>query len=111
MLPDIRVVPRNGSAKLDSMARVDFGRLYTVEHNVKVFDFGQVHSENLGRLRENFIVTGTCGDDDRSLIHRLLGVLGEDENVKDEEEDEDEEEEEEDEEEHSADGKLGRPSV
>ena len=30
---------------LDTMSRLNFGKIYTVEHNVKVFDFGQVYKE------------------------------------------------------------------
>jgi uncharacterized protein DUF6590 len=50
MLPGIRVKPKERQYTLDRMARIDFSRIYTVEHNVKVFDFGNVHRDHLPRL-------------------------------------------------------------
>jgi len=44
MLSSIRVNANNNGA-LDIMSRENFGKIYTVEHNVKVFDFGQVHND------------------------------------------------------------------
>ena len=41
MLSSIRVNANNNDV-LDTMSRINFGKIYTVEHNVKVFDFGQV---------------------------------------------------------------------
>jgi hypothetical protein len=35
--------------------------MYTVEHNVKVFDFGDVHPAHLGRLQSQWIATITGG--------------------------------------------------
>lgn len=43
MMESIRVRQRRRSDRLDQMARVNFGKVYTVEHNVKVLDFGEVH--------------------------------------------------------------------
>ncbi|OCK85582.1 hypothetical protein K432DRAFT_286426, partial [Lepidopterella palustris CBS 459.81] len=38
----IRVVPTKIWEKLDPISRVNFQKIYTVEHNVKVSDFGRV---------------------------------------------------------------------
>jgi hypothetical protein len=61
MLPGIRIVPKTLRSKLDKMMRVDFSRMYTVEHNVKVFDFGDIHPAHLGRLQSQWITTITSG--------------------------------------------------
>jgi hypothetical protein len=42
MLPGIRIRPRKKGDKLDKMARIDFARMYTVEHKVKAYCFGDV---------------------------------------------------------------------
>jgi hypothetical protein len=55
MLPGIRVLPKKRHLKLHRMARIDFSRIYTVEHNVKVFDFGNVHKDHLHRLITQWI--------------------------------------------------------
>lgn len=55
MLPGIRVVPKKKQFKLDPMSRIDFSRIYTVEHNVKVFDFGNVHEDHMQRLIAQWI--------------------------------------------------------
>lgn len=44
MLSPIRVKAKHKGI-LDTMSRINFGKIYTVEHNVKVFDFGQVYKE------------------------------------------------------------------
>ena len=45
MLEPIRVVPKYKTEELDPMSRVNFVRLYTVEHNTKVKEFGSVHRD------------------------------------------------------------------
>ncbi|KAF2430749.1 hypothetical protein EJ08DRAFT_566917, partial [Tothia fuscella] len=42
MMPSIRVNPRQKQEKLHAMSRINFSKMYTVEHNVKVYDFGDV---------------------------------------------------------------------
>jgi hypothetical protein len=54
-------MPKSRRAKLDKMSRVDFSRFYTVEHNVKVFDFGDVDRSHLGRLQSQWITIITNG--------------------------------------------------
>ena len=39
---------------LDSMSRVNFGKVYTVEHNVKVLPVGQVTRKSMELLLEYF---------------------------------------------------------
>jgi hypothetical protein len=39
---------------MDRMSRVDFNKIYTVEHNVKVYDFGRVHEDERSFLRHQF---------------------------------------------------------
>jgi hypothetical protein len=55
MLPGIRIKPRVSGDKLDQMARIDFARIYTVEHNVKVYDFGDVARDYMERLIQQWI--------------------------------------------------------
>jgi hypothetical protein len=43
------------------MSRVDFSRIYTIEHNVKVFDFGMVHHTHVARLRAQWMGVITEG--------------------------------------------------
>jgi hypothetical protein len=100
MLPGIRIVPKRRGSKLDRMSRVDFSRMYTVEHNVKVYDFGNVHASHLGRLTQQWILVITDGGGP-AATGRLARLgpgpsLGEgDDDVEGGEEEEDEEEEEE----------------
>lgn len=55
MQPSIRVKPRTRSDRMDEMSRVNFAKIYTVEHNVKVFEFGDVRPEFMKRLLKNFV--------------------------------------------------------
>jgi len=55
MLSGIRLIPHKRTDKVDSMARIDFSRTYTVEHNVKVYDFGMVAKDYLERLSQHWI--------------------------------------------------------
>jgi hypothetical protein len=50
MLGSIRVKPRKKSDKMDPMARVNYSKFYTVAHDVKVYEFGDVHSSYLALL-------------------------------------------------------------
>jgi hypothetical protein len=54
MRPPIQVVGRERGAKMDTMSRVNYRKIYTVEHNVKVFDFGNVHQDDIENLVSNF---------------------------------------------------------
>lgn len=50
----IRVIPDDGRDKLDYMTRVNYGKVYTVEHNVKVRRFGVVDQKSLANLLDQF---------------------------------------------------------
>ena len=94
MLPGIRIVPKSRRTKLDKMSRVDFSRMYTVEHNVKVFDFGTVHRSHLGRLKSQWISTITEGRSPENGLHLLNAMERKKDETKEEkygdEDDEDE---------------------
>ena len=50
----IRIVPDQPTDKLDSMSRIDFGKIYTIQHNIKVKPFGNVHERSRGALFTQF---------------------------------------------------------
>jgi len=54
MMGPIRVVPKKKQDKMHDMSRINFAKIYTVEHNVKVYDFGDVHRDYLARLRHQW---------------------------------------------------------
>jgi hypothetical protein len=43
----IRVEPNSRQDRMDTRSRLHYGKLYTIEHNVKVYDFGMVHRDYL----------------------------------------------------------------
>jgi hypothetical protein len=45
---------------MDPMARVNFGKIYTVEHNVKVYNFGEVHEEYVELLKHQWMSVFSC---------------------------------------------------
>jgi hypothetical protein len=59
MMPGIRIIPSTRRNRLDKMSRVDFSRMYIIEHNVKVFDFGTVHRSHMQRLQSQLMATIT----------------------------------------------------
>ena len=50
----IRVNPVNTSDKLDAMSRIDFGKVHTIQHNIKVKSFGQVNPKSMAALLAQF---------------------------------------------------------
>ncbi|KAF1988839.1 hypothetical protein K402DRAFT_20901 [Aulographum hederae CBS 113979] len=50
MRREIKVNTRSRRDKLDPLSRLNFAPVYTVEHNVKVYDFGSVDDNYLHRL-------------------------------------------------------------
>ena len=56
MLKSIRVRANSRQEKLDILSRINFSKIYTVEHNVKVYDFGDVHKDHIHRLRRQWRV-------------------------------------------------------
>jgi hypothetical protein len=95
MLPGIRIRPRNRRSKLDRMSKVDFRRMYTIEHNVKVVEIGDVHPSHLGRLQSQWIgvITdeGFGGRVSSLNARRVVQEAGDDEDEDYEDEDEDDE--------------------
>jgi hypothetical protein len=51
MMTSIRVRPATKQGKLDPLSRINFGKIYTVEHNVKAFDFGNVDAADIKTLK------------------------------------------------------------
>lgn len=54
MRSSIRVVRLNKEDRLDDRSRINYGKMYTVEHNVKVYNLGDVHKDYLQELRESW---------------------------------------------------------
>lgn len=54
MLSSIRVRQRDQREKLFPASRINFGKLYTVEHNVKVYNFGDVHRDSMQTLKSQW---------------------------------------------------------
>jgi len=50
----IRINPDDPSDKLDPVSRIDFGKVYTVLHNVKVRSMGEVHPKYMSAIRLQF---------------------------------------------------------
>ncbi|KAF1816356.1 hypothetical protein P152DRAFT_120517 [Eremomyces bilateralis CBS 781.70] len=107
MRKPIRIITRSKTESLVIMSRLNYAKVYTVEHNVKSYDFGNVAEGYLHRLSASFkAVSGemreaTLGS--RTLEPRDSDVEEEDEEEDDEDEDEDEDEEEEDEDDEDED--------
>ena len=54
LLEPIRVTSHQKYEKLDPLSRINFYKIYNVEHNVKVYDFGQVHKDSEFWLQRQF---------------------------------------------------------
>lgn len=54
LLSPIRVDPDDIAEKLDPLSRVDFGKAYCIEHNVKVRSFGKVNAASIATLSYQF---------------------------------------------------------
>ncbi|KAF2179454.1 hypothetical protein K469DRAFT_694141 [Zopfia rhizophila CBS 207.26] len=50
----IRVIPKNPWDKMDPLSRINFLKIYTVEHSVKIDDFGYVHRNDEWKLIAQF---------------------------------------------------------
>jgi hypothetical protein len=87
MRPPIRVLPKSKSQKLTGVLRLDYSRIYTVEHDVKVYEYGTIAYDQMTKFRQNFdLVFNSEEKDDDS-----------EEDDEDEDEDEEEDDNEEDE--------------
>lgn len=83
MLSPLRVQPRQRGDRLNDLSRINYGKIYTVEHNVKVYEFGDVHKGSLKRLIKNFRFVSLNVDDYSSRS----GIIDEEEEQAVEEED------------------------
>ncbi|KAK5109841.1 hypothetical protein LTR62_006448 [Meristemomyces frigidus] len=50
----IRVDPSERDYSLSNLSRINFAKVYTVEHNVKAFDFGMVNEQSMHALMTQF---------------------------------------------------------
>jgi hypothetical protein len=50
MMASIQVRARSSGERMYPSARINFAKLYTVEHNIKVYDFGDVRERDISRL-------------------------------------------------------------
>jgi hypothetical protein len=55
MMNSIKAVPRRKEDNMDRVSRIDYSRIYTVDHYVKVKEFGDVHEKYVKRLRKQWI--------------------------------------------------------
>ncbi|KAH8597189.1 hypothetical protein B0O99DRAFT_592936 [Bisporella sp. PMI_857] len=58
---EFSIVVENPQEKIDPMSRINFGKIYTVEHNVKVCKVGRIHQNDLPSLIKYFAesITGS----------------------------------------------------
>jgi hypothetical protein len=101
MRPPVRVNGAKRGSKLATMSRVNYRKIYTVEHNVKVYEFGKVHDADMESLISNFNDVWQFGSGSGSRTPRAY------QNNPEEEEDDNEDGEEEGEEEEGEDGTEG----
>ncbi|GAB7325640.1 hypothetical protein MBLNU13_g09620t1 [Cladosporium sp. NU13] len=90
LLPSIRVDPDDRRAILETASLINFGRVYTIEHNVKVKAFGIVNRSDLPALLRNY----------QRVCFPSVSILGddsEDDDESDDEEVDDDEEQDDDE--------------
>ncbi|KAK3082011.1 hypothetical protein LTS18_008153 [Coniosporium uncinatum] len=59
--PSVRVRQRSSSERLDPMSRVNFAKVYTVEHNVKVYNFGMVDADCMQIFLDHFNTVWNIG--------------------------------------------------
>jgi hypothetical protein len=90
MLSPIRVRPNKKIDKLDKMSRLNYAKVYNVEHNVKVYDFGVVHEGYMGILSHQF---NTVWGLQVPTATPTNAAADEDDNGEEDEEDEDEDDE------------------
>lgn len=75
MLPPIRVKAKNRGDKLQRESRINFGKVYTVEHNCKVYDFGDVHPDYIDNLSQCWRWVLTQNTVSRGQGQNALGTI------------------------------------
>lgn len=51
----IRIKTEDASISIDPMARINFGKVYTVEYNLKVRKIGRIISESIRQMEDYFV--------------------------------------------------------
>ncbi|KAK3719953.1 hypothetical protein LTR37_004076 [Vermiconidia calcicola] len=66
MRTSVRIKPDEKGDQLMNMSRIDYGRVYTIEHNVKAMAFGWVHEESQKDFHYDFraVLFGNHSDED-----------------------------------------------
>jgi hypothetical protein len=114
MLPGIQIRPASRKDKLDTRARIDFARMYTVEHNIKAYYFGDVTPAYMDRLKQQWVrmifndLSQLVGDESLGRPTRLPR-RGDDDEDEDEDDESEEEEDEDDDDDDDDKGKVKSP--
>ena len=101
-MPDvaIRVDPDDKSQQLDPMSRINFGGIFTIQHNIKVKPLGLVNSRSIDALLAHFqnvfVKQLHVAVPIKSVPRTITSVANGDDGDGDDENDEDREDEEED---------------
>lgn len=77
MLLGIRIIPRDKRDKLDKMMRIDFSRMYRVEHktSVWVYHFGDIDKDHIERLLRQWVRTSVrVGQDEQAIMKGSIGA-------------------------------------
>jgi len=77
MMSGIRIKPSSRRDKLDPRSRIDFSRMYTVEHNVKVYDFGNVAESYMQRLLNQWFLVLVGGKTFHDYGSEYLSTIAE----------------------------------
>jgi hypothetical protein len=96
MMVGVRIKSRRKKDKLDPMSRIDFARMYTVEHNVKVYDFGEVHKDSMDRLVSQWLMVIEAGVGSNPILPQMPEADENDDSSSDGENDNDDEDDEDD---------------
>jgi len=78
--PPIRLIPELSNDKLDTMSRINFANTYTVAHDKKVYDFGEIHPDSLSHFTTHFnrlwniVGSGPLSTDVASVSERLRSI-------------------------------------
>ena len=75
----IRVVADDPSDRLESTMRLDYGTIYTIQHNVNVKPFGQVHDSSMKALLAQFSAVWKTKTDGLSIASPPDASSGEEE--------------------------------
>ncbi|KAI9846411.1 MAG: hypothetical protein M1837_004002 [Sclerophora amabilis] len=47
----LEIIPKTPEERLDPLSRINFGKVYTVEHNVKVREVGKIAPNSMPKLK------------------------------------------------------------